>query len=312
MELTNELLKIFKNISIDSKYSSRELVKKYKNDKRFEKYLKKSQKSKNKEILKLQEQIIQSNVGSDIDIFLNIINNQIKYIVSKIKEEYGDILTQEKLQKLDNIKLEIINDENYKHDFSAAHDENKLIINMYYFGKENGNDISFNDKILLVLGTLSHEIFHFLIQMLSEKDNIKEKMIYTLKNGEEKTVNGMVGHILNEGFVEKISTNFCEKYDIYYNLSPSYISFVDLCTYLMKKNSEIDVNFLFNNNYEEIFKLFSPEVLDCYKEVERYEYVRNFQIDGEYIDPENIESSRNVLKSSYYNSVKDEGSKKYK
>jgi hypothetical protein len=103
-------------------------------------------------------------------------------------------------------------------------------------------------------------------------------MVYDLANGEQATVNGMVGHMLNEGFVEKQSSEFCQKSNIYYCPSPTYIQFTKLCEYIMKVNPNINEQFLMKNNYEGILESFSQEAREKYKETERTEYIRNFEL----------------------------------
>ena len=161
------------------------------------------------------------------------------------------------------------------------------------------------------MGTMPHEIFHFIFQILKPKQLADERMVFKLADGNTASSLGMVGHMLNEGFVEKLSSDFCEKNGIFYTISPSYIQFVNLCDYIMQHNHQVTETFLMKHNYEDVLRLCSPEVVEAYKQTERTEYANNFKLklkDGSYreIKPEEIVRSFNqyVKKDEEYSKRK--------
>lgn len=295
LELTPELENILNNIKIDSNYSSSKLVNKYINLEEYQQLMKKiTQQGKS---LELQiENIRKNNLQLDNDQFLkNILNNYGKNIINIIKEEYKSKLNQNTVDKLDKFTIEVINDPNERGDITAHSDTSTITIN---FANFETNIEKIETKIVKAMGSLPHEIFHFIYKMLKEPDNIKEIMIFNLKDGDQAIVKGMIGHMLNEGFVEKLSQDFCIKNNIYSTPNPSYIQFTKLCDYIMKHKNNITEEFLMNCDYEDILNLFSNETKKVYEDTERYEYANRFKLrtnSGEkrYINQDEIINSFN-------------------
>lgn len=102
----------------------------------------------------------------------------------------------------------------------------------------------------------------------------------------------MVGHMLNEGFVEKQSSEFCQRNNIYYSPNPTYIQFTKLCDYIMKNNPTINEQFLINNNYDGVLKVFSSAAQEKYKETERLEYIENFKVQMQMVKIEKLMKKR--------------------
>lgn len=271
MFLTKELEDIFQNILEDSKKSSFELLEKYKNSEEYVELSAKIENISNNKYNNYSTLRNRCSSMSDVEFFEKEVNNQFKKIIAKIISEYSEILSKEVIDKLKSLILEIVYDEKDNHDISVT--SKGIKINLFKVLK----DKDLYSSIINTIGTLPHELFHFIFSMLKPGFEVDERMVYELPDGRVGSVLGMVGHMLNEGFVEKLSSEFCEENDIFYIPSPKYICLTKLCTYIMK-NCDISLEDLTKYNYEDIFKLFSNEVVEKYKEVEREEYIYNFEV----------------------------------
>lgn len=275
MELTPEIQMLLENVKRDAPYSSSELQKFYALQPEWKDFLK-NKISENASLEQYFDNLKKQYPNMSEQLFFNqVLLQQSKNIIEKIKEVYKDRLSPDVIEHLNKFNVEVVQDVEHEHDITAKPEENKVIINTPYFGNK-GETLS--SQIVRAMGTMPHEIFHFIIKMIKPKELADEKMVYTLVNGEEVYNFGMVGHIFNEGFVEKISSEFCQQNGIYYSLNPSYISFVKVCDYIMQNNPAITTEYLMSHNYEDIFKTFSPELLTAYTETERIEYAQNFDL----------------------------------
>lgn len=226
----------------------------------------------------IKERTIHSDLSDGI-FFKKIISEFLASFIPKVCADYGAYIPEEKLQKyirlLNEENIILINDPNYNHDFSANSELGQIIINEAKFVKNE--EQSLEKSLVRVLGSLPHESFHILITMLNSHN--QSRMIYKLSNGEVVHFPpGKVGQILSEGFVEKYSTEFCEKHGIFYTIDHSYAPFVNLCSYLQKVSPNLDDNCIFNSNYEAILRLFSEEALKSYEETERLTMLNHFQV----------------------------------
>ncbi len=275
IELTPELTEIFHSIERDSKLSSSELSKYYLSFPEYQQLFKTMESQSNQIKEKLRNFKLQNPQMSDNELFLFAMNNTAKNIIDNIKKDYGDLLTPEIIESLDKFNISIINNPDLRGDITAHPEKFQVEINNAHFAT-NVQDIE--SKITKAMGSMPHEIFHFVFRILKDEKHCDERMIYNLSNGEQASNFGMVGHMLNEGFVEKLSTDFCKRNNIYYSISPSYIQFTKLCDYITKNNPEVNESFLINNNYEGILNKFTTEAKEKYKETERTEYARNFKL----------------------------------
>ena len=296
--LTPTLLEIFNNIERDSKFSSSELVRYYLSMSEYQQMYNDMKIQSNK----IEEQICQlrkqNSQMSDNDFFKTTINNYSKQIIEIIKKDYKDKLTPKIIERLDNFNISIINNSEVHGDMTAHPEKSMVEINEAYFATDV-KDIE--SKITRAMATIPHEIFHFIFRILKDENHCDERMVYNLVDGSQATCLGMIGHMLNEGIVEKFSTDFCKRNNIYTTINPSYIQFVNLCNYIIKTNPEINESFLIQNNYEGILNKFSSEVKDKYKETERIEYLRNFKLKTTSGERRKIEDSEVV--NSYNESV---------
>jgi len=302
IELSPELVEIFTNIERDSKLSSSELIKFYMGIPEYQQMFKNMEYQSKK----IKEQIhllkLQSPQMSDTDFFKAIISNHSKNIIEIIKKDYGNKLTPEIIERLNNFNISVINNPETRGGMSAHPEKSQVEINEAHFATDV-KDIE--SKIVRAMGTMPHEIFHFVYRILKDEKHCDERMVYNLANGDKATCLGMTGHMLNEGFVEKLSTDFCKRNNIYSTISPRYIQFTKLCDYIMKTNPNINEEFLINNNYEGVLDKISPDAKEKYKETERIEYLRNFKLKTTFgekrkIDDREVISSYNQKVESRY------------
>ncbi len=272
IELTKELQEILDNIIRDSIFTGRSLQSKYKliehylQFPEFQEYKKKLEEDTRREVEKVKELRKNNPNLNDEEFYKEILTNCGHNIIETIKKEYQSILPAETLNKLNNFKFVIINDPERQSDMDAHMKQSEIWVNMAHHALERGD---LEGKIVRSMGLMTHELFHFIYRLLKDKPD--ERMIYDLANGDAAIGFGMVGHMLNEGFVEKLSTEFCERNNIYHTINPSYIQFTKLCDYIQKV-AGIDEKFLMENNYETILALFTPEAKEAYQKTERFEY----------------------------------------
>ena len=299
IQLTPELSEIFSNIERDSKLSSSELAKFYLGTPEYQQMFKHMEIQSNQIREQIKQLRIQNPQMSDSDFFSFVMNNHSKNIIESIKKDYGDKLTPEIIERLDNFNISIINTPETRGDMTAHPEKSQVEINEAHFATDVKG---IESKIVRAMGTMPHEIFHFVYRILKDENHCDERMVYNLTNGDQATCLGMTGHMLNEGFVEKLSTDFCKRNNIYSTISPTYIQFTKLCDYIMKTNPEVNESFLIKNNYEGILNKFSTEAKEKYKETERTEYLRNFKLKT--TSGENRKIDDHEVLSSYNESVK--------
>lgn len=220
----------------------------------------------------------QYNDITDEEFIIVMIKKYFYQVLTKIIEEYAHLLPNENKEKLlgllnpSNIKL--VN-ENNDHDISADSKVGFIKINLNQINNRSENE-SLEDMIVKALGTLPHEVFHFIFQFLKSEDEEKARYFYEQEDGVVlHFARGKVGTILAEGFVEKKSIEFCEKHNLFYIINPHYAPYVKLCEYLEKK-LELDESFLLTSNYEDIFKLFSEDLINEYTYYEGINVLQNF------------------------------------
>lgn len=190
-------------------------------------------------------------------------------IINLINTDYSELIPSDRLKKLNNMiqsgGVIVINDANDKHDFSADPKNGKVIVNLARIGKTEKNP---NPDIYIQMavanGTLPHELFHIIIQMLMPEEVADERMVINMSNGEVINSRGMVGFMLNEGFVEKFSSEFCQRHGLYHQIAPQYISYVDICNYIMDRYPQI--------NEQTIFSLDERDVIGALSSIERQKY----------------------------------------
>lgn len=250
------------------------------------------------------------------DLMKKELKDYLSTIVSLINQEYGSFIPEDRLNKLNNMISEdsviVINNPEDKHDFSADSKNGKVIVNLARIGKneKNPNPDIFT-QITTAKGTLPHELFHIVIHMLKPEEVADERMVISLSNGDTIASRGMVGFMLNEGFVEKFSSEFCQKYGLYYSIAPQYLPYVDICNYFMEYNPQINSATIFSLDEVDCIGSLSAEEQQKYYSAEAVSYairhkdkkaedVINSRIEKVQIDLDNIPQNRLEELKIYY------------
>lgn len=257
IELTEELKKILNKIEDDSKVSNHDLIENYLTDDAFQKYCANLKVRTNEyvnEVKKIRE--LNPNLSDD-EFFKVFIDNKAKEIVNSIKSAYSDVLTSEtedRLNKFTNSGISVINNDGERGDLTAFPELGEITINLAHFARDK-TDIE--SKIVRAMGTLPHELFHFIYRILKDEDKCEEQMLWNLKDNTTGICQGMVGYMLNEGVVEYFSSKFCDELNIFYTIGPSYIQFAKLVDYIINSNPDINKEFFLRNDYGGILDLFT-------------------------------------------------------
>ncbi len=232
---------------------------------------------------------LRSKLNLEDEAFMKkIIDESIIKFINKLlsKHQYKIPLIKIKdLKQLQKNGVEIVKVGN--HDYLVDLEKKKIILNI----NKIGQGLSLEMKTALILASIPNQVMRFLIRMLKNEKNIKEEMIFKLKTGEEKKSLGMVGWILNEGYIEMMTRNFCIKNNIYYSPIPKYHSFSKLCENISSTYNIKDDD-IFKYDYEDICKLMDEELVFEYKSVECLYFLSQNKINGEQI-------SLNKVKQAY-------------
>ena len=248
------------------------------------------------EIKKIQEKYpIILDTETMIRIMKIELMDYIKKLVPAIKKDYGESIPEERLAILEGLmneeKIKIINDPDDKHDYSANSKTGEIIINLDSFAKDKDN----YEKIVKAKGGLPHEIFHIVIRLLKSEEEVDERIVINTTDGGRVTSRGMCGFMLNEGFVEKMSGEFCKRHDelgedFYHTLAPQLIPYIEVCDYIMKKNSNINPNTVFKIDYQDCLNSLSREEKEAYQRAECISYgVRHKNLKREAIQSAYVE-----------------------
>lgn len=264
----------FEELLEETKYSTSETL-----DRLIPRFIESSEYQKMQERYVLEKRKLQDkypNISNSEEIMRAELFEYLLKLIPAIKDKYGEYIPFDRMQKLDGLlnpkNIVVINNSEDKHDFSADSEKGQIIINLSKIACGDSKDIY--DKLVTAKGGLPHEIFHLIIKMLKSSDLADERMVINLSNGNTITSRGMVGFMLNEGFVEKLSSEFCSKQEqlypgeYYYSVAPQYIPYVNICNYIMKTNSNINEKSIFSINYDNCLSGLSKEQIDAYKKAE--------------------------------------------
>ena len=175
IELTSELQEIFDNIIRDSKFTGRSLQSKYKLAEyylefpEYQEYKKKLEEDTKREEEKVREFRKNNPNLSDEEFYKEVLTNYGHNIIETIKKEYQGLLTKDALNKLNNFKFTIINDPERHGDMEARYDTAEVRVNLANHALDRDDIVG---KIVRSMGSMTHELFHFIYRMLKDK-NIK-------------------------------------------------------------------------------------------------------------------------------------------
>ena len=220
---------------------------------------------------------------SDTEIMRTEIQSYVAKLVPYIQSDYGEYIPKDRVENLyrlmnDSSRIIVVNDEKYDHDFSANSADGMIIVNLAKIGisKEHPNP-SIYRKVASATGILPHELFHFVIQMLNPEYMETERMRINLSNGEQISTKGMVGFMLNEGFVEKTSSEFCDNHGFYHMPSIQYYPYIDVCNYVMENNPNVNDRTIFCLDKDDCLNGLSKDDKDKYHNAEAVSYAVRHQ-----------------------------------
>src|SRR5574344_751335 len=84
--------------------------------------------------------------------------------------------------------------------------------------------------------------------------------------------------MLNEGFVEKLSNEFCVEQEqlhpgeFYHSVAPQYIPYVNICNYMIQTSQSINKENIFSINYANCLETLTEEQQKQYKKAECISY----------------------------------------
>ncbi len=278
-----ELNHLLSDIEFMSLLSSKEALDFYSQNKQYEHYIQQVNRDNMQQIIHIKEERKNNQQLSDIEFYKKMMIQFLNPVINKISEEYKDDLPVEKMQKVfgllnaDNIVFSL--DKNLS-DIQANSETGKLIIN-----PEKTKGATIEEKIVSSMGIATHEIFHLMINMLKtpeQAEKLGERLMYKVATSEgEKELHfapGKYGQVLSEGFVEKISSEFAQKNGFYHTINPSYIPYVNLCTFIQNQSPSIDNKFLFTKNADDVIAKMTPSAKTSFESAERLAVFNNFEV----------------------------------
>jgi hypothetical protein len=265
----------FDQILSEATYSTTETVERMKT-RYTEEEIEQMRTSEQEEISRLRAKYEESNIPEEEMVKRELTDNMTQ-IINLINIEYSGLIPSARLEKLNSMldgdSIIVFNDENDTHDFSINSESGKLIVNIARLGiTPNNPNPDIYTKMAKANGSLPHELFHMIIQMLKPADVADERMIIKTADGETITSRGMVGFILSEGFVEKYSLEFCEKHGIYHQVAPQYLPYIDICNYIMRKYPKVNSKTIFSLDESDVLGLLEPEEQKKYHHAEMVSY----------------------------------------
>ena len=135
------------------------------------------------------------------------------------------------------------------------------------------------------MGVSIHEAFHLLINMNKSQEQAMEdserlKYIVSTSEGDKEVhfAPGKYGQVLNEGFVEKMSSEFAQRNGFYCMINPRYIPYVEVCSKIMEHDNSITPQVLFTKNVDAIREKMNPDIRTKYEEAERIAVINHFSV----------------------------------
>ena len=280
---TKELDSLLSDIEQTSLLSNQEVANKYMQTPQGMQYVEQIKVLRQQQIAQIQEQRRNNPDLSDADFYKKMMTQFLTPVVQQISEEYKGELPLDKMQKVlglsnpDNIIFSLDKGIN---DIQADSQTGKIIINPE---KTMGSTIE--EKIVTSMGTSIHETFHLMINMLKtpeQAEKLGERLMYKVSTSDgEKEVHfapGKYGQVLSEGFVEMTSSEFAQRNGSYSTINPSYIPYVNLCSYIQKQSKDIDNKFLFTKNADDVVAKMTPSAKTSVESTERLAVFNNFEV----------------------------------
>lgn len=227
----------------------------------------------------LPEQTI-SNLATE-QFYRMSISNFLVPVIRQVESEYGTIIPKDKMDKLNGLA----DFRNIKLDFNGTNAEADSKNGQLIFNPNKTEGKTIEEKIVMSMGVSIHEAFHLLVNMNKSQEQAMvdgERLKYIVSTSEgDKEVHfapGKYGQVLNEGFVEKMSSEFAQRNNFYCMINPRYVPYVDVCSKIMEHDKSITPEVLFTKNGDTIREKMSPEIRTKYEEAERIAVINHFSV----------------------------------
>lgn len=209
------------------------------------------------------------------------ISNFLAPVIRQVESEYGAIIPEEKMEKLKGLA----DFRNIKLDFNGTNAEADSKNGQLIFNPNETIGKTIEEKIVMSMGVSIHEAFHLLVNINKSQEQAMEdgerlKYIVSTSEGDKEVhfAPGKYGQVLNEGFVEKMSSEFAQRNNFYCMINPRYVPYVDVCSKIMEHDKSITPEVLFNKNGDTIREKMSPEIRTKYEEAERIAVINHFSV----------------------------------
>lgn len=209
------------------------------------------------------------------------ISKFLKPVIRQVESEYGSIIPEEKMEKLQGLA----DFRNIKLDFNGTNAEADSKNGQLTFNPNETIGKTIEEKIVMSMGVSIHEAFHLLVNMNKSQEQAMEdserlKYIVSTSEGDKEVhfAPGKYGQVLNEGFVEKMSSEFAQRNNFYCMINPRYVPYVDVCSKIMEHDKSITPEVLFTKNGDTIREKMSPEIRTKFEEAERIAVINHFSV----------------------------------
>lgn len=209
------------------------------------------------------------------------ISKFLKPVISQVEKEYGTIIPEDKMEKFKGLA----DFKNIKLNFNGTNAEADSKNGQLIFNPNETLGTTIEEKIVMSMGVSIHEAFHLLVNMNKSQEQAMEdserlKYIVSTSEGDKEVhfAPGKYGQVLNEGFVEKMSSEFAQRNGFYCMINPRYIPYVDVCSKIMDHDKSITQQVLFTKNGDAIREKMSPDIRTKYEEAERIAVINHFSV----------------------------------
>ena len=209
------------------------------------------------------------------------ISKFLKPVISQVEKEYGTIIPEDKMKKFKGLA----DFKNIKLNFNGTNAEADSKNGQLIFNPNETLGTTIEEKIVMSMGVSIHEAFHLLVNMNKSQEQAMEdserlKYIVATSEGDKEVhfAPGKYGQVLNEGFVEKMSSEFAQRNGFYCMINPRYIPYVDVCSKIMDHDKSITQKVLFTKNGDAIREKMSPDIRTKYEEAERIAVINHFSV----------------------------------
>lgn len=297
----NDIIDSLQKLKQLSKLSTRQMLELYSNDSKYSGIVETIQKQKmellqqvkqereqfepriiehlKKSLPALSEQTISKL--ADEQFYRMSISKFLKPVISQVEKEYGTIIPEDKMEKFKGLA----DFKNIKLNFNGTNAEADSKNGQLIFNPNETSGTTIEEKIVMSMGVSIHEAFHLLVNMNKSQEQAMEdserlKYIVSTSEGDKEVhfAPGKYGQVLNEGFVEKMSSEFAQRNRFYCMINPRYIPYVEVCSKIMEHDNSITPQVLFTKNADAIREKMNHDIRTKYEEAERIAVINHFSV----------------------------------